>query len=75
MRYAHPRALPIITFKSGMMPTKRGPRPRPEFVISRWLNLEAARPTLAQELNDSIPDGPSDSDREFDDFMRGRPKP
>ena len=38
VRRIHPHAVPLVTFASATMPTKHGPKPRPQFDVVEWRN-------------------------------------
>ena len=64
VRRMHPRAVPLVTFVSTIMPTKHGPKPRPRFDVIEWRNTGGGTvsaieltptPSWGRDLDDEIP--------------------
>ena len=63
VRRTYPQAVPLVTFASTSMPTKHGPKPRPQFNVVEWRNVEGgtvpaiapAAPSWGRDMDDEIP--------------------
>ena len=62
VRRVHPNAVPIVTLAGTSMPTKHGPRPRPQFLVTEWRNTEGGTvpaiaptaPSWGRDLDDEV---------------------
>lgn len=73
----------VVTLANKFMKTRFGGRQRPHFIVTRWITLgadeqtalpapahEVKEPTLAEEMNDSIPDGEAPWNDELPDDLK-----
>ena len=63
VRRVHFHAVPLVTLASATMPTRHGPKPRPQFDVVEWRNagdgalpaIEPSTPNWGRDLDDEIP--------------------
>ena len=84
IRGANPNAVPLVELGSTMMPTRWGPKPRPEFRVIEWRGLKVAesiKQIADQETHDFSDDDADRRDRPMSkrvqrlDKRAGPPKP
>jgi hypothetical protein len=49
VRQVRPGALPVVQLATGSMPTRYGPRPRPDFQVIDWRGSTSAAPATIQQ--------------------------